>query len=83
MGTVALPEEQRRRATMDNPDRYVGHIVSLDRNVFRRLIEGARRPGFIPDNRFIVAAVSRKLHKLICYNADFRVTVSVQDVVLV
>jgi hypothetical protein len=68
---------------MDNADRYVGHIVRLDQNAFQRLIEKARRRGFVPDNRFLVAAANRKLRKLICYNADFRITVSVSEVVLV
>lgn len=68
---------------MDNPDRYVGHIVRLEQNVFQRLIEQARRRGFVPDNRFLVAAVNRRLRKLICYSADFRVTVSMSEVVLV
>jgi hypothetical protein len=68
---------------MDNPDRYVGHIVRLEQNVFQRLIEQARRRGFVPDNRFLVASVNRRLRKLICYSADFRVTVSMSEVVLV
>jgi hypothetical protein len=68
---------------MENPDRYVGHIVRLEQNVFQRLIEQARRRGFVPDNRFLVATANRRLRKLVCYNADFRVTVSVSEVALV
>lgn len=68
---------------MDNPDRYVGHIVSLERHLFQRLVERARRMPAIPDNRFIVATASRRLRKLVCYNADWRVTVDVSDVALV
>jgi regulator of extracellular matrix RemA (YlzA/DUF370 family) len=68
---------------MDNPDRYVGHIVRLEQSVFQRLIEQARRRGFVPDNHFVVATASRRLRKLVCYNADFRVTVSVSEVALV
>lgn len=68
---------------MVNPDTYVGHIVSLDRNLFRRLIAQAGRTGLTPDNRFLVAAASRRLRKLVCYNADLRVTVSITDVALV
>lgn len=68
---------------MDNPDRYVGHIVSLERNLFQRLIAHAGRGGFIPDNRFLVGAASRRLRKLTCYNADLRVTVNITDVALV
>lgn len=68
---------------MVNPDTYVGHIVSLDRNLFRHLIAQAGRTGCTPDNRFLVAAASRRLRKLVCYNADLRVTVSITDVALV
>jgi hypothetical protein len=68
---------------MDNTDKYVGHIVSLERNLFLRLIAKAGRSGFIPDNRFLVAATSRRLRKLVCYNADFRVAVNITDVALV
>ncbi len=68
---------------MENPDRYVGHIVRLERNLFQRLVAQARRPGIAPDNRFLVATASRRLHKLVCYNAAFRVTVSISDVALV
>lgn len=68
---------------MDNPDRYVGHIVSLERSLFHRLVAQAGRSGFIPDNRFLVAAASRRLRKLTCYNADLRVTVNISDVALV
>lgn len=68
---------------MVNPDTYVGHIVSLDRNLFRRLVSQAGRTGFTPDNRFLVAAASRRLRKLVCYNADLRVTVNITDVALV
>ncbi len=68
---------------MENPDKYVGHIVRLERNVFQRLVAQARRPVVAPDNRFLVATASRRLRKLVCYNADFRVTVSVSEVALV
>lgn len=68
---------------MENPDRYVGHIVRLEQHLFQRIVEHARRPGVAPDNRFLVASASRRLRKLICYNADFRVTVSVSEVALV
>jgi hypothetical protein len=67
---------------MENPDRYVGHIVRLERNAFKRLVEQARRPGVTSDNRFLVATANRRLRKLICYSADFRVTVSMSEVVL-
>jgi hypothetical protein len=68
---------------MENPDKYVGHIVRLEQNLFQRLIAQARQSGKELDNCFLVATASRRLRKLVCYNADFRVTVSVSEVVLV
>ncbi|MBU1236074.1 MAG: hypothetical protein KJ634_06280 [Gammaproteobacteria bacterium] len=68
---------------MENPDKYVGHIVRLKPNVFQHLIEHACRSGIPPDNCFLVATASRRMRKLICYNADLRVTVSISDVALV
>lgn len=68
---------------MENPDKYVGHIVCLKQHVFQRVDGHARRRGITLDNRFLVAATSHRLRKLVCYGADFRVTVSVSEVVLV
>lgn len=64
-------------------ERYVGHIVRLKQHVFERIVALARRQGLTPDNRFLVATVNRRLRKLICYGANFRITVSVSEVVLV
>lgn len=83
MSAIEPHKKSKEEQAMDNPDRYVGHIVRLDQNAFQRLIEKARRRGLVPDNRFLVAAFNRKLRKLICYNADFRVTVSISEVALV
>jgi len=68
---------------MENPDRFVGRIVCLERSTFQKLVAKVRRPGATPENRFLVAAASRRLRKLVCYNADLRVTVSVSEVALV
>jgi hypothetical protein len=68
---------------MDNPDKYVGHIVALERSLFDRLVGGTVSRDVVPDNRFLVAAANRRMRKLICYNADLRVTVSISDVALV
>jgi hypothetical protein len=84
INAIVLRQQERwRSVAMDNPDRYVGHIVSLERHLFQRLTAQAGRTGCIPDNRFLVAAASHRLRKLVCYNADIRVTVSVADVALV
>ncbi|HZV53895.1 MAG TPA: hypothetical protein VFF82_03060 [Rhodocyclaceae bacterium] len=68
---------------MENPDKYVGHIVCLKQHVFQRIMTHARRQGITLDNRFLVATASHKLRKLVCYGADYRVTVSVSEVALV
>jgi hypothetical protein len=69
--------------TMDNLNRYVGCIVRLNKQAFLALKERALRQGIAIDNCFIVATVSRKLRKLVCYGANFRIMVGVSDVVLV
>lgn len=68
---------------MNNPNDYVGRLVSLNPDVFQTLTQQARRTGMCPDNCFIVAAVSREMRKLICYGANLRVAVGMADVALV
>ena len=64
-------------------DKYVGRIVRLNQSAFSQLSQTARPRGVIPDNYFVVAETSRQMHKLICYGANLRVVVGVDDVVLV
>ena len=65
-------------------DKYVGRIVRLNQSAFRQLSKTAtRQRGAILDNYFVVAEISRQMHKLICYGANLRIVVSVDDVVLV
>lgn len=68
---------------MEHLEKYVGHLVRLNQDVFQRIIALARQQGITPDNRFLVATVNRRLRKLICYGANFCITVSVSEVVLV
>lgn len=68
---------------MKNPNAYVGRLVSLNPDVFRTVTQQGRCKGTRPENRFIVAEVSRKMGKLVCYGANFRVAVGVSDVALV
>ena len=68
---------------MENLNKYVGRAVRLKEQAFRAIMERARRQGVTLDNCFIVATVSRKLHKLVCYGANFRIMVEVGEVVLV
>lgn len=68
---------------MKNHNAYVGRIVRLNQDVFQTVTQRARRHGESPENRFIVAAVSREMRKLICYGANFRVAVALSEVALV
>ena len=65
-------------------DKYIGRIVRLNQTAFERLSRTAtRQRGAIPDNYFVVAEISRQMHKLICYGANIRIVVGAADVVLV
>ena len=62
---------------------YVGRIVRLNQIAFHEIKERAVRQGLALENSFLVAEVNRKLKKIICYGANFRIVVSLSDVVLV
>lgn len=62
---------------------YVGRIVRLNKITFQEIKNRAVRRGIALENSFLVADVNRKLKKIICYGANFRVVVSFSDVVLV
>ena len=62
---------------------YVGRIVRLNKITFQEIKDRAVRRGIALENSFLVADVNRKLKKIICYGANFRVVVSFSDVVLV
>ena len=62
---------------------YVGRIVRLNQIAFQEIKERAVRQGLALENSFLVAEVNRKLKKIICYGANFRIVVSLSDVVLV
>ena len=62
---------------------YVGRIVRLNKITFQEIKNRAVRRGIELENSFLVADVNRKLKKIICYGANFRVVMSFSDVVLV
>jgi hypothetical protein len=72
-----------REKTMDQLQKYVGRIVSLNKRAYQAITEKARRQGVALENSFIVAAVSRRMRTLVCYGHNFRITVRAADVVLV
>ena len=62
---------------------YVGRIVRLNKTLFLKIKEQAKRKGQELENSFVVSEVSRGVQKIICYGANFRIVVSPSDVVLV
>jgi len=66
-----------------NLDKYVGHIVRLNKQAFQEIARRAKERGIALENYFLVSGVSRGMRKLICYGANFRIMVGVADVVLV
>lgn len=64
-------------------EKYVGRIVRLNQQTFRKILSPTKYRGVVFDNCFVVADVSRRMHKLICYGGDFRIIVGASDVVLI
>lgn len=64
-------------------DQYVGRIVRLNKRAFQEIMNQAIRSGVALENSFIVARVSRKLKKLICYGAGIRIVIAPSQVALV
>lgn len=63
--------------------KYVGRIVRLNQQTFAEVSRQARRRGEMLENCFVVAEISRQMHKLICYGANLRILVGAADVVLI
>lgn len=68
---------------MNRLEKYVGRIVRLNKESFNELMRnGKHRTGAL-ENCFLVAAVSRKMRKLICYSANMRIIVYPTDIALI
>lgn len=63
--------------------RYVGRIVSLNKEAFQRIAARAARSGKAVENAFLVAAADFRMSRLVCYGADMRITVCINEVALV
>lgn len=63
--------------------RYVGRIVRLNSRAFQEIKSQAIRSGTALENLFIVARVSGKLKKLVCYGAGIRVVIAPSQVAFV
>lgn len=66
-----------------SPEKYVGRIVRLNQRVFQEIAARAKSRGEALENLFLVSAVNREMHKLICYGANLRIAVGAADVVLI
>lgn len=66
-----------------NLQRYVGRIVSLNKEAFQRIAARAARSGKAVENAFVVAAADFRMSRLICYGADTRIAVCVNEIALV
>jgi hypothetical protein len=64
-------------------ERYVGRIVRLKHEAFQNIARRGRSNTATQENFFLVAAVSREMHKLVCYGANLRIAVGACDVVLI
>lgn len=68
---------------MNTPERYVGRIVRLNKETFKAAIRQGKPRVEAPENCFLVATVSRKMRKLICYSANMCIAVCPSDVALI
>ena len=66
-----------------NLDKYVGRIVRLNQQTYRKIANRAKNQSTVLENSFLVAGISREMHKLICYRASLRIVVCATDVVLI
>ena len=64
-------------------EQYVGRIVRLNKDAFQQICRQAKNQGEVLENCFLVAEVTRGMHKLICYGANLRIIVGVADVALI
>lgn len=64
-------------------DKYVGRIVRLNQKAFQDICRHAKTHGDALENCFLVAEVTRGMHKLICYGSNLRIIVGVGDVVFI
>lgn len=67
---------------MHKLERYVGRIVRLKEQAFRK-VPGRRKYAAVDqDNCFLVAAIDRQMRRLVCYGANRRIDVCPAEVVL-
>jgi hypothetical protein len=64
-------------------EQYVGRIVRLNQEAFQEICRRAKSQGEALENCFLVAEVSRGMHKLICYGSNLRIVVGVADVAFI
>ncbi|MFT3963147.1 hypothetical protein [Propionivibrio sp.] len=68
---------------MRNLEKYLGRYVRLEQQAFQRIAANRNpRAGHL-ENHFLVAAVDRRMRRLICYGANRRVDARADEIVLV
>lgn len=65
---------------MRSPQELVGRMVRLKTQVFERVTRRSRASDDALENFFLVAAFDAGMHRLVCYGADCRVSISPDDV---
>ena len=64
-------------------EKYLGRNVRLEQRAFQRIAGKRRYFAERPENHFLVAAIDRRIRRLICYGANCRVAALADEVVLV
>ena len=71
------------RRKMRKLEKYVGRIVRLQQQTYLRITGRGHAAAERQENRFLVAAVDRRMRQLICYGGNFRINVNPSEIILV
>ena len=71
------------RKKVSKLEKYVGKMVQLRQQAYRRFV--CRDHGWPrrQENRFLVAAIDRRMKQLICYGGNYRINVNPDEIVLI
>lgn len=81
--SVQPPVRSLESRRMQHLEKYVGRIVSLNKEAFQKLVLQARQRGDSLENCFLVAAVSWEMQRLVCYGASMRVFAKATEIALI
>ncbi len=71
------------RRKMHKLEKYIGRIVRLRQQAYQRLSGRKHSPAEQQENRFLVAAIDRRMRQLICYGGNIRINVDPSEIILV